>query len=214
MRPRGTAAWPDMCEARMHAVPDPASPEPGDRPSADELADLLQGCARHDERQFTRLYDRTASRLFGLVRKIVRDPMQSEEVAEEVYLQIWHQAARFDSGAGNALTWMMTIAHRRAVDWVRSDRALADRQTTYAIRQQTAPYDTTVKSARRELDVQRVHKALDSLTRAQRSAIELAYFGGYTHREVAVLLELPEGTAKTRIRDGLVRIRDAMGVAP
>lgn len=197
--------------ADMHAVPDhpPDSPE---QPGGDALSDILAACARGDEAQFARLYDATAARVFGLVRKVVRDPTQSEEVTQEVYLQIWRQCARFDPSSGSALGWMMTIAHRRAVDRVRSAQAQSDRETAYDARQQTIPYDTTAESAHRELDAERVRKALSHLTPAQRSAIDLAYFGGYTHREVAALLDLPMGTAKTRIRDGLIRLRDTMGV--
>lgn len=195
----------------MHAVPDDR-PEPVDQREADTLAVILAACARGEEAQFARLYDATAARLFGLVRKVVRDPAQAEEVTQEVYLQIWRQSARFDPTAGSALSWMMTIAHRRAVDRVRSAQAQTDRETAYDTGQQTIPYDTTAESAHRELDAERVRKALGKLTPAQRSAIELAYFGGYTHREVAALLNLPMGTAKTRIRDGLIRLRDTMGV--
>ncbi|MBB2891568.1 ECF RNA polymerase sigma factor SigK [Flexivirga oryzae] len=194
----------------MHAVPDdPAQP---DGQPGDELAAILAQCARGDEGQFARLYDATAARIFGLVRRIVRDPTQSEEVTQEVYLQIWRQCARFDPSAGSAVGWMMTIAHRRAVDRVRSAQARTERETAYDARQQTVPYDTTAENAHRELDAERVRKALGNLTPTQRSAIDLAYFGGYTHREVAALLNLPMGTAKTRIRDGLIRLRDTMGV--
>jgi RNA polymerase sigma-70 factor (ECF subfamily) len=194
----------------VHAVPDdPAQP---DGQQGDGLAAVLAQCARGDEAQFARLYDATAARIFGLVRRIVRDPTQSEEVTQEVYLQIWRQCARFDPSTGSAVGWMMTIAHRRAVDRVRSAQARTERETAYDARHQTVPYDTTVESAHRELDAERVRKALGNLTPTQRSAIDLAYFGGYTHREVAALLNLPMGTAKTRIRDGLIRLRDTMGV--
>jgi len=195
----------------MHAVPDDR-PDPAGRRETDTLTAILTACARGDEAQFARLYDATAPRIFGLVRKVVRDPAQAEEVTQEVYLQIWRQCARFDPTAGSALSWMMTIAHRRAVDRVRSAQAQTDRETAYDTGQQTIPYDTTAESAHRELDAERVRKALGKLTPAQRSAIDLAYFGGYTHREVAALLNLPMGTAKTRIRDGLIRLRDTMGV--
>lgn len=195
----------------MRAVPDRQPELPGEQP-AEQLDALLVACARGEESQFGRLYDATAARVFGLVRKIVRDPAQSEEVTQEVYLQIWRQATRFDPRAGSALAWMMTIAHRRAVDRVRSAQAEADRDAAYETGRQATPYDATAENAHRRLDAERVRRALDALTPAQRSAIGLAYFGGYTHREVAALLDLPMGTAKTRIRDGLIRLRDTMGV--
>jgi len=106
----------------------------------------------------------------------------------------------------------MTIGHRKAVDRVRSAEAARRRDTTYQARDQAVPFDQTVEQAHSNLDAQRVHRALDSLTGAQRGAIELAYFGGYTHREVAAMLDLPLGTAKTRIRDGLIRLRDTLGL--
>jgi RNA polymerase sigma-70 factor (ECF subfamily) len=195
----------------MRAVPD-SPPDPAHESSADPLATLLAACARGEESQFARLYDATAPRVYGLVRKIVRDPAQSEEVTQEVFLQIWRQAARFDPRAGSALAWLMTIAHRRAVDRVRSAQAQTNLETTYETGRHAVSYDTTAEDAHRSLDAERVRKALGALTPPQRSAIDLAYFGGYTHREVAALLDLPMGTAKTRIRDGLIRLRDTMGV--
>ena len=157
--------------------------------SGQALAELLRRCARGDEAAFAELYDATSRRLFGLVLRIVRDHAMSEEVTQEVYLDIWRTSARFDPSRGSALSWMMTIAHRTAVDRVRSSEA-----------------------AQASLEAQRVRRALATLTDAQRSAVELAYLGGYTHTEVAALLDLPLGTAKTRIRDGLIRLRDTMGV--
>lgn len=192
----------------MDAVGDDAIPGTRDESNEDLLAQVAAG----DKAAFARLYDATSARLFGLARRLLVDAAQAEEVTQEVYLQIWRQCARFDPTAGSALSWMMTIAHRRAVDRVRSAQAQTDRETAYDTGQQTIPYDTTAESAHRELDAERVRKALGKLTPAQRSAIDLAYFGGYTHREVAALLNLPMGTAKTRIRDGLIRLRDTMGV--
>ncbi len=195
----------------MRVVPDEGS-NSGEDPRSDELARMLRRCARRDEAQFARLYDATAPRLFGLVRQVVRDVGQAEEVTQEAYLQIWEQSARFNPDKGSALSWMMTIAHRRAVDRVRAAESRADRENAYDVGRQSVPYDTTADTAHRELDAQRVRQAMDALTSAQRSAVDLAYFGGYTHREVAALLDLPVGTAKTRIRDGLIRLRDTMGV--
>ncbi|MEP7018482.1 MAG: sigma factor-like helix-turn-helix DNA-binding protein, partial [Actinomycetota bacterium] len=107
---------------------------------------------------------------------------------------------------------LMTIGHRKAVDRVRSAEAARRRDTAYEARDQGALFDQTVEQAHSNLDAQRVRRALDTLTGAQRGAIELAYFGGYTHREVAAMLDLPLGTAKTRIRDGLIRLRDTLGL--
>ena len=190
-----------------------ASPSGTNMTSANEnLVGLLKACSLGDEVAFAKLYDATSARLFGLVLRIVRDRAQSEEVTQDAYLDIWRNSARFDPGRGSALSWLITIGHRKAVDRVRSAEAARRRDTAYEARDQELPFDQTVEQAHSNLDAQRVHRALDTLTGAQRGAIELAYFGGYTHREVAAMLDLPLGTAKTRIRDGLIRLRDTLGI--
>ncbi|HYN67704.1 MAG TPA: ECF RNA polymerase sigma factor SigK [Ornithinibacter sp.] len=177
-----------------------------------DLADLLRRSARGDESAFAELYDATSRRLFGLVLRIVRDHAMSEEVTQEVYLDVWRQCARFDPERGSAISWLLTIAHRSAVDRVRASEASRRRDDAHAATSQDIDFDTTAESAQASLEAQRVRRALTTLTDAQRSAVELAYLGGYTHTEVARLLDLPLGTAKTRIRDGLIRLRDTMGV--
>jgi RNA polymerase sigma-70 factor, ECF subfamily len=181
-------------------------------PGGPDLAELLRRSARGDEAAFADLYDATSRRLFGLVLRIVRDHAMSEEVTQEVYLDVWRQSARFDADRGSALSWLMTIAHRTAVDRVRASEASRRRDDTHAAKHQDRDFDTTAESAHASLEAQRVRRALSTLTDAQRSAVELAYLGGYTHTEVARLLDLPLGTAKTRIRDGLIRLRDTLGV--
>lgn len=178
----------------------------------DDLATLLGLSARGDRDAFARLYDATSARLFGLVLRVVRDPAQSEEVTQEAYLEVWRTASRFDADRGSALSWLMTIAHRKAVDRVRSAEASSRRETTYHQHNRAVEIDTTADAAHASLEAKRVRAALADLTEIQREAIELAYLGGYTHTEVAALLDLPVGTAKTRIRDGLIRLRDAIGV--
>ncbi|HEY7717601.1 MAG TPA: ECF RNA polymerase sigma factor SigK [Pedococcus sp.] len=192
----------------------PGHPAPGESaaPRQPDLAALLRSSARGDEEAFARLYDLTSSRLFGLVLRVVRDPAQSEEVTQEVFLEIWRSAARFDPDRGSAMSWMMTIAHRKAVDRVRSAEAATRREQSYERTTRERDYDVTAEQAERDLDGQRVRRALESLTETQRGALELAYFGGYTHTEVAALLGIPLGTAKTRIRDGLIRLRDTLGI--
>lgn len=192
------------------------SPVPSGDPSPEGtgtlLATLLTRSARGDHAAFAELYDATARRVHGLVLRIVRDPAQADEVTQEVYLQVWRIAARYDEQQGSALAWLMTLAHRRAVDRVRSAEAASRQDTTYHQRTHAVPHDTTAEAAEASLEARRVRAALDGLTTVQREALELAYFGGYTHTEVATMLDLPVGTAKTRIRDGLIRLRDAMGV--
>jgi len=119
---------------------------------------------------------------------------------------------KYRAALGSPTAWLMTIAHRTAVDRVRASEASRRRDDAHAASQQDVEFDTTAESAQASLEAQRVRRALTTLTDAQRSAVELAYLGGYTHTEVARLLDLPLGTAKTRIRDGLIRLRDTLGV--
>ena len=177
-----------------------------------ELAELLRRSALGDETAFAALYDATSRRLFGLVLRIVRDHAMSEEVTQEVYLDVWRHCTRFDPERGSAISWLMTIAHRTAVDRVRASEASRRRDDAHAATHLDVEFDTTAESGQATLEAQRVRRALTTLTDAQRSAVELAYLGGYTHTEVARLLDLPLGTAKTRIRDGLIRLRDTLGV--
>ena len=178
-----------------------------------DLAALLTRAARGDEAAFAALYDATSTRVHGLVVRVVRDRAQSEEVTQDAYLDIWRHCTRFDSTKGSALSWMLTIAHRKAVDRIRSVEASKAREVTYETTTAEREHDSTLEQVEVRLDQQRVRRALASLTDTQRGAVELAYLGGHTHTEVAVLLDVPLGTAKTRIRDGLIRLRDLMGVA-
>ena len=192
------------------AVPAGSEPADGGPP---ELAGLLAASARGDQQAFASLYDRTSARVYGMVLRVIRDPAQAAEVTQDVYLQLWREAARFDPALGTVLSWLLLLAHRRAVDRVRSARSATLREDRYAASQSERPYDQASERAQANLEAQRVRTALHGLTETQREAISLAYFAGYTHREVAALLDLPLGTAKTRIRDGLIRLRDALGVA-
>ena len=177
-----------------------------------ELAELLRLSGRGDEAAFAELYDATSARVYGLAVRVVRDPAQAQEVAQEAFLEIWRSAGRFDSDKGSAVSWILTIAHRKSVDRVRSAEASSRRDTTYHVESTTVEHDATAEAAEASMEARRVRVALQSLTEVQREALELAYFKGYTHTEVATMLDLPVGTAKTRIRDGLIRLRDTMGV--
>jgi RNA polymerase sigma-70 factor (ECF subfamily) len=192
--------------------PDDTSGVAGGAASADQLGDLLTRSARGDQAAFADLYDATAARCYGLALRVVRDPAQAEEVAQEAFLDVWRTSARYDAKRGSAISWMLTIVHRKAVDRVRSAESSSRRDTTYEQQNRTIEHDETAAAATASLEAQRVRGALAQLTDVQREAIELAYLGGYTHTEVAGLLKLPVGTAKTRIRDGLIRLRDHMGV--
>jgi len=174
-----------------------------------DLAGLLARVARGDQAAFAMVYDRAAGKVFGLVLRVVRDPAQSEEVTQEVMLEVWRSASRFDPHRGSATAWLMTLAHRRAVDRVRSGMAAAQREARAAIAE--TDYDVVAEEVETRLDAQRVRRCLDSLTDLQRESVTLAYYGGYTYREVAGLLGVAVGTVKTRMRDGLIRLRDCLG---
>ena len=187
-------------------------PARGGGSGQDRLTALLRAVAKGDEAAFATVYDQTAARVHGLVLRVLRNPAQAEEVTQEVYLEVWRRASRFDPSRGSPFAWLMTLAHRRAVDRVRSSQSTATRDEAWEARTREVHFDTTADAVTARLDAQRVRTALDQLTGTQREAVSLAYLGGYTHREVASLLDLPLGTAKTRIRDGLIRLRDQMGV--
>lgn len=178
----------------------------------DPVADALRRAGRGDEAAFAEFYRHLSAVVYGTVLKIVRDPAMSEEVTQEVFVELWRLAPRYDVERGSARSWAATIAHRRAVDRVRSEQSSRNRDAAES-RRTDAPRDVVVDEVVDRLDRTRVVEALDHLTEAQREAVVLAYYGGHTYREVAVLLGVPEGTIKTRIRDGLIKLRDLMGVA-
>ncbi|MGB0099886.1 MAG: ECF RNA polymerase sigma factor SigK [Nocardioides sp.] len=192
---------------------DVPSPEDGPSAAGPDLADLLRRASRGDEAAFAQLYDATASRVLGLAVRVVRDRAQAEEVTQEAFLEIWRTSTRFDAGKGSAMGWLLTITHRKAVDRVRAAESSTRRDTSYHQQNHPVDHDQTAEAAQASLEAHRVRNAMGTLTEVQREALDLAYFGGYTHTEVATMLDLPVGTAKTRIRDGLIRLRDAMGVA-
>jgi RNA polymerase sigma-70 factor, ECF subfamily len=184
---------------------------PTDRRGERDLDDLLVHVARGDQVAFEELYDRLVGPAYGVIRRVLRDPSQSEEVTQEVLLEVWRTAARFDPAMGGAATWVMTIAHRRAIDRVRSATAAAERERKTADLMPMT--DEVADAVEASLDRERVRRCLDSLTEIQRESITLAYYGGYSYRQVADLLKVTLGAIKTRIRDGLIRLRDCLGVS-
>lgn len=183
-------------------------------PSAlDAATELLQRVAHGDQRAFSELYELITPRMLGLVRHVLKDHAQSEEVVQEVLVEIWQTAPRFDPNKGKAVTWMLTMAHRRAIDRVRSAQSSRDRDTKIGIRDLGREYDSVAESVEIRIEHERVERALTKLTELQRQAVELAYYGGYTHSEVSTMLSVPIGTVKTRLRDGMIRLREELGVA-
>lgn len=186
-------------------------PGPGSAEGSGQgLAGLLARVARGDHAAFEAAYDQLAGPVYGIVRKVLRDPAQSEEVTQEVMLEIWRTASRFDPARGGAAAWAMTIAHRRAVDRVRSETAAAERVRKLAPGPVTG--EDVAELVETALDRQRVRRCMGALTALQAESVKLAYYGGYTYPQVAELLGIALGTVKTRIRDGLIRMRDCMEV--
>lgn len=173
--------------------------------------DLLRRVARGDEAAFAAFYDHVAGRVYGLVRRVLRDPAQAEEVAQEALVETWRTASRFDPAKGSATGWALTIAHRRAVDRVRSEQASTDRMRRVAVAE--VPFDSVAEEATARIEYQQVRRCLGGLTALQREAVDLAYYQGHTYREVAELLGAALPTVKTRMRDALIRLRDCLGVS-
>ncbi len=184
----------------------------GREAEAAHLAELVARSSRGHEEAFSELYDLTASRLYGLVLRVLRSADHAAEVTQEVFVEVWRQSARYAPDKGSVLAWMSTMAHRRAVDRVRSVTSEVARDEHYAVSAAVRETDQVWEGVEQKLDVERVRKGMASLTAIQREALGLAYFGGYTQTQVASLLKLPLGTVKTRIRDGLIGLRDALGV--
>lgn len=178
-----------------------------------DLQELLVRVARGDQNAFAKVYDAVSGPVLGLVRSVLRDPAQSEEVAQEVLVEVWRTAPRFQASRGSAMNWVLTLAHHRAVDRVRSAEASAAREHKAALLDRTPAFDEVSEQVETRLEREQVRRCLRTLSELQRQSVTLAYYRGLTYREVAELLTVPLGTIKTRLRDGLIRLRDCLGVS-
>jgi len=190
------------------------APDAGSR-ARQALADrtseqLLVQVANGDQPAFAALYDRVTSQVLGVALRVLRDRALAEEVSQEVLVEVWRKADRFDPARGTASGWITTLAHRRAVDRVRSEQASRDRDDRASRRDRGRAFDEVADEVEVRLEHWQVREALTTLSDRQREAIELAYFAGHTYRDVARVLGIPEGTAKSRLRDGLMRLRQAL----
>ncbi|MEU0337257.1 sigma-70 family RNA polymerase sigma factor [Streptomyces sp. NPDC006193] len=177
-----------------------------------DLQQLISSVALGDQEAFAAVYDTVAGPVLGVVRSVLRDRAQSEEVMQEVLVEVWRTAARYRPDRGTAINWILTLAHRRAVDRVRSVEASAARETKAALLDRLPAYDEVTEQVQTRIEQEQVRRCLRTLTGLQRQAVTLAYYRGLTYRQVAEALALPLGTVKTRLRDGLIRLRDCLGV--
>ena len=172
--------------------------------------DLLVATANGDGAAFEELVGRIRPQALRVARGVVRDPAIAEEVAQEVLTEVWLKADRFDPERGSVVGWVATLARRRGVDRVRSEQAGRNRDDRVARRNHEREFDVVADEVEVRLEHWQVRRALADLSDRQREAIELAYFGGHTYRDVARVLGIPEGTAKSRLRDGLLRLRESL----
>lgn len=178
-----------------------------------ELDALLRRVARRDVDAFAELYDHTRSRVFGLVIRVLRDPGYSEETTQDIYLQVWRTADSYDPAAGSPMAWLMTLAHRRAVDRVRAEQAASQRESRYGTSSVELPADQVADSVITQDEQRRVAECLSTLTDAQRECIHLAYYDGLTYSQVSQRLAANLATIKSRMRDALRGLRDCLGAA-
>ncbi|MET3174562.1 UNVERIFIED_ORG: RNA polymerase sigma-70 factor (ECF subfamily) [Arthrobacter sp. UYCu721] len=208
----------DLCWVVMETPNAPNSEAPAavtDSPAdlSKRLAGLLARIAGGDQAAFADFYQLTSRRVFGMARRVLIDPELSEDTTQEVFLQVWQNAAKFNPEAGSPLSWLMTISHRRAVDKVRSSQSATDREAKYGASSQDVDHDSVSAEVDSRLEAEAVVRCLETLTDTQQESVRLAYYGGLTYREVAEKLNAAVPTIKSRIRDGLIRLKTCLGVS-
>ncbi|MFJ9087656.1 sigma-70 family RNA polymerase sigma factor [Streptomyces sp. NPDC102384] len=177
-----------------------------------DLEKLMAAVGQGDQEAFAALYDAMAGPVFGIVRRVLRDHAQSEEVAQEVFVEVWRTAAGYRPERGTVTTWILTLAHRRTIDRVRSVESAAARDHRAALLARTPEFDEVSEQVEARFEREQLRRCLQSLSEIQRQSVTLAYYEGLTYKEVANTLSTPLGTIKTRLRDGLIRLRDCLGV--
>ena len=208
----------DLCLVVMETPHAPNSEAPAaltDPPAefSQRLAGLLGRIAGGDQAAFAEFYGLTSRRVFGMARRVLIDPGLSEDATQEVFLQVWQNASKFNPEAGSPLSWLMTISHRRAVDKVRSSQSSSDRDARYGASSQDIDHDSVSDEVATRLEAEAVVRCLETLTDTQQESVRLAYYGGLTYREVAERLNAAVPTVKSRIRDGLIRLKTCLGVS-
>lgn len=175
---------------------------------------LLVRVAAGDHAAFRELYDAVAPRVHGLIRRTLVDDGLSQEVTQDVFFEVWRSASRFDAARGSAVSWIMMMAHGRAVDRVRASQASRDRDLRVGVRDREVNFDPVSEAGELSAESARVSMAMARLTAIQRDAISMTYFEGLTGPELAARLDIPVGTLKSRLREGLIRLRDELGIVP
>ncbi len=187
-----------------------AAPQAGDQ----DWTALIRAIASGDQAALSTLYDATSRLVFGLALRVLNDRATAEEVMLDVFTQVWRQAANYDLDRGSPMAWLMTIARSRAIDRLRSGWQDQQRKQPLDVvgdvrSSGISPEEATIISERRKL----VRNALGAISTEQRELIELAYYGGLSHSEIALQTNLPLGTVKTRIRLGMLKLRELLGPA-
>lgn len=168
---------------------------------------LLTLAADGDQAAFGVFYDRTIGRTLALIEQVLKDPSQSEEVAQEVFVEVWQFAARYDPAKGRAETFLLTVARRRAIDRVRASQAARDRDMKVGARDMERPYDHVIEDVETRHDYDRARQAMSVLTEKQRQVIEMVHDHDLSQIDIAGILGVTVSTVKTRLRDGLIALR-------